>query len=164
MAATLHQHGHDHGGKEHGHSHGSHGHSHSLLSKVKKKITSVKFTSTSGAEFTKDPVGDASQAICEGGEFKHGLHKPYTTDKLHGHHSHEHSNQQDTSTVEHEKENINVRAAFIHVIGDLLQSVGVMIAAFVIYFRVSLNKYNSIGTKMAEFTIKSDQIIHSCKF
>ncbi|KAL1414661.1 hypothetical protein MTO96_000784 [Rhipicephalus appendiculatus] len=30
--------------------------------------------------------------------------------------------------------NINVRAAFIHVLGDLIQSVGVLIAAIVIYF------------------------------
>ena len=33
------------------------------------------------------------------------------------------------------KENINVRAAFIHVIGDFLQSLGVFIAALVIYFK-----------------------------
>lgn len=32
--------------------------------------------------------------------------------------------------------NINIRAAFVHVIGDLLQSVGVLVAAFVIYFKV----------------------------
>ncbi|XP_029352672.1 zinc transporter 2 [Echeneis naucrates] len=31
--------------------------------------------------------------------------------------------------------NTSVRAAFIHVVGDLLQSVGVMVAAIVIYFR-----------------------------
>ena len=36
---------------------------------------------------------------------------------------------------EKEKENINVKAAFIHVIGDFLQSVGVFIAAVVIYFK-----------------------------
>ncbi|PRD28489.1 UNVERIFIED_CONTAM: Slc30a2 [Trichonephila clavipes] len=35
------------------------------------------------------------------------------------------------------KENINVRAAFIHVIGDFIQSLGVLIAAIVIYYRVS---------------------------
>ncbi|CAH8541927.1 unnamed protein product [Heterobilharzia americana] len=34
-------------------------------------------------------------------------------------------------------QNITVRAAFIHVIGDLLQSVGVMIAALIIYFQPS---------------------------
>ena len=36
-----------------------------------------------------------------------------------------------------EQKNINVQAAFIHVIGDLIQSVGVVIAAFIIRFRVS---------------------------
>lgn len=34
-------------------------------------------------------------------------------------------------------QNINVRAAFIHVIGDLIQSVGVLVAALVIFFFVS---------------------------
>ena len=33
-----------------------------------------------------------------------------------------------------EDRNINVRAAFIHVIGDLIQSVGVVIAGYVIWF------------------------------
>ncbi|KAL5015535.1 hypothetical protein ScPMuIL_009805 [Solemya velum] len=31
--------------------------------------------------------------------------------------------------------NINVKAAFIHVIGDLIQSIGVCVAAFIIYFK-----------------------------
>ena len=33
-------------------------------------------------------------------------------------------------------ENVNVRAAFIHVLGDLLQSIGVFIAALLIWFKV----------------------------
>ena len=36
-------------------------------------------------------------------------------------------------------QNINVRAAFVHVIGDLVQSVGVLIAAYIIYYHVSLS-------------------------
>ena len=36
----------------------------------------------------------------------------------------------------HHDENINVKAAFIHVLGDLLQSIGVLVAAFIIYFKV----------------------------
>ena len=35
-------------------------------------------------------------------------------------------------------ENINVRAAFIHVIGDLIQSVGVVIAGYIIKFWVRI--------------------------
>ena len=34
-------------------------------------------------------------------------------------------------------ENINIRAAFIHVIGDIIQSVGVLIASLIIKFTVS---------------------------
>lgn len=34
-------------------------------------------------------------------------------------------------------QNINVRAAFIHVIGDFFQSLGVLIAAYIIYYHVS---------------------------
>lgn len=36
-------------------------------------------------------------------------------------------------------ENINVRAAYIHVLGDFLQSFGVLIAAIVIYYKVHPN-------------------------
>ncbi|KAJ8736003.1 hypothetical protein PYW08_006659 [Mythimna loreyi] len=47
---------------------------------------------------------------------------------------------------EHHQENINVRAAFIHVLGDFLQSFGVLIAAIVIYFQPSWNLVDPICT------------------
>lgn len=34
-----------------------------------------------------------------------------------------------------EKENVNVRAAIIHLLGDLIQAIGVFVAAMLIYFR-----------------------------
>jgi len=37
--------------------------------------------------------------------------------------------------------NINVRAAFIHVIGDLFQSIGVVVAAYIIRFKVCIVSY-----------------------
>ena len=46
-----------------------------------------------------------------------------------------------------EQRNINVHAAFIHVIGDLIQSVGVVIAAYIIRFRVSAYQCHTV--KMA---------------
>ena len=48
-----------------------------------------------------------------------------------------------------EKENINMRAAAIHVIGDFIQSVGVLIAAVIIYCRVKndFSKVRSIQNK-----------------
>ena len=51
------------------------------------------------------------------------------------------------------KDNINVKAAFIHVIGDLLQSVGVFIAALIIYFKVIL--YNSFTPEYLKWNLLS---------
>ena len=73
----------------------------------------------------------------------------------HGHgHGHEHSHGHRSSDHHHDDggdgnngegrkkkkgggKNINVRAAFIHVIGDLIQSIGVVIAGYIIKFFVS---------------------------
>ncbi|XP_013784217.1 zinc transporter 2-like [Limulus polyphemus] len=47
-------------------------------------------------------------------------------------HSHSHGlNASETSN----SQNINVRAAFIHVVGDLIQSIGVLIAAYIIHYK-----------------------------
>ena len=57
----------------------------------------------------------------------------------HGNHSHlEEANESDImiSQSEHKRKNINVRAALIHVIGDLVQSIGVLCAAIVIKIEV----------------------------
>lgn len=60
----------------------------------------------------------------------------------HGHgHGHSHGGTSSSSDEEH-MENINVRAAYIHVIGDFLQSFGVLVAAIVIYFWVSFSYFN----------------------
>lgn len=68
----------------------------------------------------------------------------------HGHsHGHGHGgasthNPPITSTPDHSQPgsgpatNINVRAAFIHVLGDLIQSIGVLIAAYIIRFYVRI--------------------------
>lgn len=60
----------------------------------------------------------------------------------HGGHSHGgHSHDMENGDIkgEHQKRNINVRAAFIHVLGDFIQSIGVFVAALVIYFKVFSN-------------------------
>lgn len=101
-------HGHSHGGGAHG---SGHGHSHN-------------------------------------GGSSHGHSHNHDEDNSHGHddhsgdhtHSHEHGNgdveqqKQYSSSAHKGKGNINVRAAFIHVLGDFFQSLGVLIAALVIYF------------------------------
>jgi Co/Zn/Cd efflux system component len=60
--------------------------------------------------------------------------------------SHDHSHRKRTLSAtpsvkeQATDENVNVRAAFVHVLGDLLQSLGVFIAALIIKFKVILNK------------------------
>ena len=45
----------------------------------------------------------------------------------------------ETSDKPHPK-NINVRAAFIHVIGDIIQSIGVLLASIIIKLKVSVRR------------------------
>uniref|UniRef100_A0A8C5KDY5 Proton-coupled zinc antiporter SLC30A2 n=1 Tax=Jaculus jaculus TaxID=51337 RepID=A0A8C5KDY5_JACJA len=59
-------------------------------------------------------------------------------------HGHSHGHGQDDSNQQ--QENPNVRAAFIHVIGDLLQSVGVLVAAFILYFKPEYKYVDPICT------------------
>lgn len=58
-----------------------------------------------------------------------------------GGHGHSHGrlsvSETESSAGQTANTNVNVRAAFIHVLGDLLQSIGVLIAAYVIRFYVS---------------------------
>uniref|UniRef100_A0A8C5M269 Proton-coupled zinc antiporter SLC30A2 n=1 Tax=Leptobrachium leishanense TaxID=445787 RepID=A0A8C5M269_9ANUR len=63
----------------------------------------------------------------------------------HGH-SHGAGNSHAHSHSSGEHHNPSVRAAFIHVVGDLLQSVGVLIAAYVIYFKPEYKMIDPICT------------------
>ncbi|XP_051157229.1 zinc transporter 2 isoform X2 [Leptopilina boulardi] len=62
----------------------------------------------------------------------------------HSHSNHNHKHEEKTNNdkcreegvlEKDEKRNINVRAAYIHVLGDFIQSVGVFVAALIIYFK-----------------------------
>lgn len=86
------------------------------------------------------------------GNVPHSHHGHHHHDHNHSHHDHHeaHSDHSSDSSHEHNHShshiNLNVRAAFIHVIGDLLQSVGVLIAAIVIYFYPNLGYIDPICT------------------
>jgi len=69
----------------------------------------------------------------------HGhAHEGNEHDHDHGH-SHDdesgHSTDEETAQTNNHSQNINVRAAFIHVLGDFVQSIGVLIAAIIILFK-----------------------------
>lgn len=70
---------------------------------------------------------------------------------------HSHLNEGGTSSQKNQT-NINVRAAFIHVLGDLIQSVGVLIAALLILWKVFLfNNTNFYTQKIDNFFLKKNK-------
>jgi zinc transporter 2 len=56
----------------------------------------------------------------------------------HGDHHHDHSHDHGHDHSDHHHDNVNLRAALIHIIGDIIQSVGVVIASIIIYFNEHL--------------------------
>lgn len=69
-------------------------------------------------------MGIVLHSMCNCHSHSHGFGAGHDHDS--GRHNHSHGEQ-----------NINVRAAFIHVIGDLVQSIGVLIAAYIIKYKAS---------------------------
>jgi len=125
----------------HGHSHGGlpgsdHGHSHGPLKQKKPKRSGDHSLLANEADDHDHAHGDGNHGHSHGSgssdEYK-GL------DSEHGHShnnaSHGHSHGHDDEDDDHpEVENLNVKAAFIHVVGDAIQSFGVMIAAAFIWY------------------------------
>ncbi|KAG9355571.1 hypothetical protein JZ751_000409 [Albula glossodonta] len=62
-------------------------------------------------------------------------------------HHHGHSHASGSPPNSHKpQQNASVRAAFIHVIGDLLQSLGVLVASYTIYFKPELKLIDPVCT------------------
>ncbi|KAL5730968.1 Metal tolerance protein 1 [Ranunculus cassubicifolius] len=128
MAVVLghdhgHGHGHDHGGHDHGHSHDhGHGHSHDHHS---HEIT-----------ITTSPA------------------KPDIEHNHNHSHDHSHDHKHDTaiapllegSTKEKKQKNVNVQGAYLHVLGDFIQSIGVMIGGAIIWYNPKLKIIDLICT------------------
>ena len=86
-------------------------------------------------------------------------------------HSHPHSHGSSGSHKHGNDENINVRAAFIHVLSDFVQSCGVFLAALVIYFKPEWNIIDPICTFVfsvlvlaTTIAIMKDALMVSCSF
>ncbi|XP_006883556.1 PREDICTED: zinc transporter 2 isoform X1 [Elephantulus edwardii] len=61
-----------------------------------------------------------------------------------------HGHSHDTSE---QQENPSVRAAFVHVTGDLLQSLGVLVAAYILYFKPEYKYVDPICTFLFSFLV-----------
>lgn len=129
MGCTLHQHGHGHshgggsggGGHTHGHSHGP------AVLPADQKSAEVKNNS-----YVPGSVEDLERAEEQASHASSGEHDESSCS----------SNSTQVSISK--QQNINVRAAYIHVIGDFLQSVGVFAAALTIYFQVNISSISYI--------------------
>jgi zinc transporter 2 len=85
-------------------------------------------------------------------DHSHGRHERSSPEQLlghsHGHfdldnHDHSHSHEGKFKII---IENVNIKAAIIHIIGDIVQSVGVVIASLIIYFNENLTWVDPLCT------------------
>ncbi|CAB3241220.1 unnamed protein product [Arctia plantaginis] len=76
----------------------------------------------------------------------HGTSNPVLNNKKERSDSDVESSTSHSHSHTHQAENINVRAAFIHVLGDFIQSFGVLVAAIVIYFKPGWDLVDPICT------------------
>ncbi len=109
MCMVLHQHDHGHGESHHGDSHHGHGHH---GNGTRRNSHDDDHDVESGINIDKPDKGKGIKRLAS--VFKRG--------KSEG----------------KENRNINVRAAFVHVIGDLIQSIGVLIAGYIVKFWVGV--------------------------
>lgn len=140
--------GHDHhvhlGGGSCGHDHG-HGHSHSNKADLPAELGTVRVSRPSSAEKNVSDTASGGTSPAAAGNRKQDHahdHNGHSHDHDHAHehvhgaacgHSHDHSHHGHSHGHSHDHENQNLRGAIVHVIGDILQSVGVAAAGLVIW-------------------------------
>ena len=134
----LKHHGHSHSGDGHGHGHGhehsnsqnNHGHSHA--SKFRAKANSNPHSTPINNKNVLNnslPITDSDYAVSSNSTNVGEVGTAIVIEDCGGKVFAE-------PLVESDDSNINLRAAAIHVIGDFIQSVGVLIASIIIYFKV----------------------------
>ena len=143
LGTCLHSHPHGH---SHGHDH-DHEHEHKHGHKKKRKKSQVREMTAAGKlELQSDQEKGLAQPFLTDTEqrleainiLKETEQKVYTPEKV----------QAAKRAKEHENKeaNVNIRAAMIHIIGDIVQSIGVLMAATIIYFWPKLTICDPICT------------------
>jgi zinc transporter 2 len=118
---NKHDHDHDH---DHDHKHDDHNHDH--------KHDDHNHDHGAHDDHNHDHKHDDHNHDHGAHDHKHDDHDHHDHDHDHGHDHDDHDPEFDEEAKHHE--NLNIRAAFIHVIGDMIQSIGVIIAAVIIKF------------------------------
>lgn len=137
-----HSHEHSHSHEEHDHSHGTCG-SHGSCGKEHFKIDLDKNGSVNSDASDDDREDEeachlnhtTTCATTVSGPSSRGCHHSHNHSHEHSHehsHTHEHSHSHDKEPKK--KRNLNVEAAYLHILGDVINSIGVLIASLMIYF------------------------------
>lgn|SRR6218665_272359 len=149
MGLLLHDHGHAHGGiggsSQHNHSHfGDNSHQHANnrshqhandQSHQHGNDHSHQHANDHGHQHASDSIFINSINSVESLLHSHSPDIPTDVDAVHIRLTGKETSDVEVKTTA-DTRNINVRAAFIHVVGDLFQSFGVLTAAYVIYYKV----------------------------
>ena len=134
--------GHD----DHGHGHGEHGHSHGTSHSHGMTISAHHHDEElPGDEHHHGHEGSAHQHAHEDPSHHHGhedpAHQHAHEDPAH-HHAHDHHGDhaeplldKPENAQEKKKRNVNIQGAYLHVLGDSIQSIGVMIGGAIIWYK-----------------------------
>ncbi|KAG0049449.1 hypothetical protein BGZ83_005770 [Gryganskiella cystojenkinii] len=132
-----HEHGHGHG-HSHGHSHG-HGHGASHADHVP-----LHNEEEHDHDHDHDHTHNGHKAIPQHDHDHHGCSNSPEPVNMHGHnHGHDH----------HHHVNLNITAATLHVLGDLLSSIGVLISSLIITFFPSMTYLDPVCTFIFSFLV-----------
>jgi zinc transporter 2 len=172
MFKLLHSHGHAHGGHgcSHGHDHG-HKHSHELepahgAEHKHGHDHGHKHGHDHAHEHEHDHAHEHAHEHGHDHKHKEHKHKEHKHKEHKEHKDHKHKPNKKLAHSSHlllkelmtsvragqvpekpkQHENVNVRAALLHVIGDLIQSIGVIIAAIIVYCRPDWNIVDPLCT------------------
>jgi zinc transporter 2 len=136
----VHLHSHDHN-HNHNHNHNHHNHDHHNHHEEEKKDENKEEKKDEHQEEKKDEHKDDKQDSNNKDNNNNNDNNSNNQS-----HSHSHSQNHSHNNHNHNTENVNLRAALIHVIGDALQNVGVIIAGIIIYFYPKLSIADPICT------------------
>ena len=125
-----HHHDHDHDDHHH-HDHDHHNHEDDHHEEKELKV--ISHDNCTGHK-NEIELKDNQEGLLKSEEITSNTRKTNKHDSkksIHSHHKHNHSNSHSHSN---KNENINIRAAMIHIIGDAIQNIGVIISGATIYF------------------------------
>lgn len=127
--------------RHHGHSHDDHSHNENTSSSSNDhRIDVSTHQTTTAAKYSSSLESPTQVSVILNDPSDHRVE--FVNGSMISHDDHGHHEQH--KKKEKPEKNINMRAAAIHVIGDFIQSVGVLTAALIIYFKVIIYVSNSI--------------------